>query len=134
MGRQELKMIKRRLRRGLKKTIEDGGYVANAPYGYDKTKIGKRPTLKINEEEAKFVRLMFDLYANKSMGCQQIADVMNGMGANHTVLHSSAGLPFAKYLLPLSILAKSYGDRVTYIHPGMQGSTKHGKIYNPKES
>ena len=46
MGRQEYKMIKKRLRRGLNATIENGGYIANAPYGYDKTKIGKTPSLK----------------------------------------------------------------------------------------
>ena len=55
MGRQEYKMIKKRLRRGLNATIENGGYIANAPYGYDKTKIGKTPSLKINEAEAKFI-------------------------------------------------------------------------------
>ena len=62
MGRQEYKMIKKRLRRGLNATIENGGYIANAPYGYDKTKIGKTPSLKINEAEAKFIHMIFDLY------------------------------------------------------------------------
>ena len=60
MGRQEYKMIKKRLRRGLNATIENGGYIANAPYGYDKTKIGKTPSLKINEAEAKFIHMIFD--------------------------------------------------------------------------
>lgn len=59
MGRQEYKMIKKRLRRGLNATIENGGYIANAPYGYDKTKIGKTPSLKINEAEAKFIHMIF---------------------------------------------------------------------------
>ena len=43
MGRQEYKLIKKRLRRGLNATIENGGYIANAPYGYDKTKYDFRP-------------------------------------------------------------------------------------------
>lgn len=134
MGRQELKMIKRRLRRGLKKTIEDGGYVANAPYGYEKAKIGKRPTLKINEEEANFVRLMFDLYANKNMGCQQIADAVNRMGAKPHRAAQFGRTAIRQILTSPVYLGKIVWDRVTYIHPGMQGSTKHGKIYNPKES
>ena len=33
MAHRELKMIKRRMQRGIQKTIEEGGYLANAPYG-----------------------------------------------------------------------------------------------------
>ena len=80
MARQELKTIKRRLQRGLKKTISDGGYVANAPFGYEKAVIDKLPTLAVVEEEARFVRMMFDLYADKGMGCQAIADTINSYG------------------------------------------------------
>ena len=36
MSRQEYKIINKRLRRGLRQTIQDGCYVANAPYGYRK--------------------------------------------------------------------------------------------------
>lgn len=81
MARRELKLIKRRMQRGVRKSIEEGGYLANAPYGYRNVMVNKRPTLEINEEEAKFVRLMFDLYVNKGMGCQVIADTVNAMGA-----------------------------------------------------
>lgn len=81
MARRELKSIKRRLQRGIRKTIEEGGYIANAPYGYIKAVEDKKPTLKINEEEAAIVRIIFDLYVNHGMGCQSIADTVNGMGA-----------------------------------------------------
>lgn len=81
MGRQELKMIKKRLQRGIKATVEGGGYVSNAPYGYEQTRIGKTPTLRIRENEAGFVRLIFDLYANQGMGCQRIAETISAMGA-----------------------------------------------------
>lgn len=40
-ARRELKTINRRLQRGLEKTIKDGGYIANAPYGYEKCTINK---------------------------------------------------------------------------------------------
>ena len=76
MGRQEYKMIKKRLRRGLNATIENGGYIANAPYGYDKTKIGKTPSLKINEAEAKFIHMIFDLYQG-GMGALTIATTIS---------------------------------------------------------
>lgn len=36
MSRREYKIINKRLRRGLKRSIQDGCYVANAPYGYKK--------------------------------------------------------------------------------------------------
>lgn len=81
MGRQELKMIKKRLQRGIKATVEAGGYISNAPYGYEQTRVGKMPTLRIKEDEASFVRMMFDMYANQGMGCQRIADTISAMGA-----------------------------------------------------
>ena len=48
------------MRRGIYKTVEEGGYIANAPYGYEKIRIGKLPSLRIVEEEAVFVRRMFE--------------------------------------------------------------------------
>lgn len=81
IARRELKLIKRRMQRGIKKTIEDGGYIPNAPYGYDKIKINKLPSLKINENEAVFVKMIFDLYNNHGKGCQAIAEILNNMGA-----------------------------------------------------
>ena len=81
LSRQELKMIKRRLKAGTQRTLRDGGYIANAPYGYEKTIINKKPTLKIVEEEAKIVRLMYQMYVEEGVGCQIIAETVNAMGA-----------------------------------------------------
>lgn len=81
MARRELKLIKRRLIRGLEKTVEEGGYLPNAPYGYRKTVIDKKPSLEIVEEEAAFVRMIFDMYANQNIGCQTIASTISAMGA-----------------------------------------------------
>lgn len=81
LSRQELKMIKRRLKAGTQRTLRDGGYIANAPYGYEKTTVNKKPTLKIIEEEAKIVRLMFQMYVEEGIGCQIIAETVNAMGA-----------------------------------------------------
>ncbi len=82
IARRELKMIKKRLHRGIIKTVTDGGYIANAPYGYDKCKIEKRPSLTVNEEEAKFVRMIFDLYVNGGLGTPSIAAQINALGAH----------------------------------------------------
>lgn len=72
MSRREYKIINKRLRRGLRQTIESGGYVANAPYGYRKIEVDKKPTLEIVEPEAKFVRMMYEMYAD-GYGCVSIA-------------------------------------------------------------
>ena len=68
ISRREYKIITKRLRRGLQMSIQDGCYVANAPYGYHKTVVDRKPTLEIYEPEARFVRMMFELYA-KGYGC-----------------------------------------------------------------
>ena len=49
MSRREYKIINKRLRRGLQRSIREGCYIANAPYGYRKTAVGRRPTLEIFE-------------------------------------------------------------------------------------
>lgn len=79
LGRQEYKMIKRRLRRGIRATVESGGYIANAPFGYDKARVGKVPSLVPNGEEAPIVRMMYEWY-EAGLGCQRIADRVNALG------------------------------------------------------
>ena len=81
MARRELKSIKRRLHNGTLKSVQEGCYLANAPYGYKNCKINKKSSLEIFENEAKFVRMVFDLYANSGMGTQSIAQTINSMGA-----------------------------------------------------
>ncbi|MBP3600088.1 MAG: recombinase family protein [Clostridia bacterium] len=81
MARRELKTIKRRLHNGTLKSISEGCYLANAPYGYKNVRINKKSTLEINEDEAKFVRMTFDLYVNSGLGTQAIAHTINGLGA-----------------------------------------------------
>lgn len=81
MARRELKMIKRRLHNGTLKSVSEGCYVVNAPYGYKNVRIEKKATLEINEDEAKFVRMAFDLYVNSGLGTQTIAYTLNSLGA-----------------------------------------------------
>lgn len=88
MSRREYKIINKRLRRGLKQTIQDGCYVANAPYGYRKVTVDRKPTLEIYEPEAKFVRMMYDLYL-QGYGCVSIARHVNALGPNPTARRSS---------------------------------------------
>lgn len=63
MSRREFKTIKRRLNAGRLRSVADGNYVGSiAPYGYDKTRIDKRYTLKINDTEAEVVKLIFEMF------------------------------------------------------------------------
>ncbi|MDD6484644.1 MAG: recombinase family protein [Clostridiales bacterium] len=80
IARQELRAIRRRLRKGVEKTVEQGFFVAPPPYGYRRTYINKRPTLEIYEEEAQIIRMVFDMYVNQGFGSQTIADELNRMG------------------------------------------------------
>lgn len=79
-ARFELKMIRKRMRRGLMQTIQAGGYVANQPYGYRKCTVGKLPSLEINEEQAKFIRHIYKRY-REGVGAHIISEELNAMGS-----------------------------------------------------
>ena len=80
IARQELKSIKRRLRKGVEKTVENGCHVTEPPYGYRRAYIDKKPTLEICESEAKVIRMIFNMYVNEGKGGQAIADILNELG------------------------------------------------------
>ncbi len=132
MSRREYKIINKRLRRGLQRSIQDGCYVANAPYGYKKTTIDRRPTLEIYEPEAKFVRMMYDMYAN-GFGCTVIANQVNAMGARP---HRSAAFSRSSVVQILrspTYIGKIVWDQKKRIKKNTRGNPKHITIYNPRE-
>lgn len=132
MSRREYKIINKRLRRGLKRSIQEGCYVANAPYGYHKVTIDRRPTLAIYEPEARFVRLMYDMYTN-GYGCTVIAGQINAMGARP---HRSAAFSrssVAQILRNPTYIGKIVWDQKTHIKKNTKGNQKHITIYNPRE-
>lgn len=133
MARRELKTIKRRLQRGIQKTIEEGGYLANAPYGYERDFVNKLPTLRIKEDEAAFVRLMFDMYVNKGMGCQMIAYAVNDMGAKPHRSSAFGRTSIMKILKNPTYNGKIVWNQKTHIRKGARGNEKHVTIYNPPE-
>lgn len=85
MSRREYKIINKRLQRGLRQSIQAGCYVANAPYGYRKTVIDRKPTLEIYEPEARFVQMMFSLYA-QGFGCTSVPARSTRWAPNPTAL------------------------------------------------
>lgn len=132
MSRREYKIINKRLRRGLKRSIQEGCYVANAPYGYKKVVIDRRPTLEIYEPEAKFVRIMFHMYVD-GYGCQSIASQVNAMGAHPHRSTTFSRNSVAKILRNPTYIGKIIWDQKTHIRKNTKGNLKHITIYNPPE-
>ena len=67
MSRREYKAINRRIQRGRMASVREGKWIAStAPYGYERVKIenGKGYTLRIIPEQARIIRLVYDLYLN----------------------------------------------------------------------
>lgn len=131
-ARAEWRAIRKRMRRGLMQTIEAGGYTANAPYGYRQCRIGKLPSLEIVEEEARFVRYIYDRYLS-GIGAQTIAEEINAMGSRprrgaiwhrETVRHILRNPTFA---------GKVAWNRVKHFRPGAHGKDKHHVVYMPEE-
>ncbi len=132
MSRREYKIINKRLRRGLQRSIQDGCYVANAPYGYKKVTVDRRPTLEIYEPEAKFVRIMYGMYAD-GYGCQSIASQVNAMGARPHRSSAFSRNSVAQILRNPTYIGKIVWDQKTHIKKNTKGNLKHITIYNPRE-
>lgn len=84
-GNDYLNYFKKIQARGRLLSVQSGNFIGNnAPYGYEKTTVmdGKRkcPTLKIKEDEAVAVRMIFDMYVNQDMGRVNIAHRLNELG------------------------------------------------------
>ena len=80
IARQELKMIKKRLTRGQINSFKEGNYVfGDPPFGYksqyDTT--GKRHV--VQDENAEYVYLIYDLYVNKNLGMNKIAKYLDSL-------------------------------------------------------
>jgi len=83
-GNEFLEYQKKIMNRGRLLSVSQGNFVgSNPPYGYDKAWVldGKRkcPTLKINEEQAEIVRLIFDMYVNQDIGAHNICHYLDSM-------------------------------------------------------
>ena len=84
-GSDYLEYFKESSMRGRLASVVDGWYIGSiSPYGYNKIKVKVghkyKPTLEINEEEAKVVRMVFDMYVNQNIAPITIARKLEGMG------------------------------------------------------
>lgn len=132
ISRQEYKAITKRLRRGLMRSVYDGCYVANAPYGYRRVTVAGKPTLEIVETEARFVRMMFQLYTD-GFGCVSIARKINAMGAKPHRSREFSRNSVKKILDNPVYIGKVVWNQKSHIKKNKRGNPKHITIYNPKD-
>ena len=79
-GRDYLDYFKEIQNAGRVAAVKRGNFIASKPpFGYDKVKIGKDPTLVPNKD-ADIVRMIFDWYVNERIGYQEIANRLDDMG------------------------------------------------------
>lgn len=81
-GAEYLEYFKEIQQNGRLASVAAGNYIGSiAPYGYDKIWVmdGKKkcPTLKIREDEATVVRMMYDMFVNQNLGLYNIAKKFN---------------------------------------------------------
>ncbi len=131
-ARYEYKQITKRMKAGTRKSVQEGCYLACAPYGYRNTKINKQSTLEIYEPEAQYVRMMFDLY-NSGYGCQTIADRLNAIGISPHRVEQWGRSSVMSILKNHTYNGKIVWDKITHIKKGTRGNSKHMRIYNPPE-
>lgn len=77
VAQDEVRKLSERLKFGFRQAIKNGHVLGNDKlWGYDK----KDCVLTINEEEARAVRRIFDLYANQQMGIRRISQTLYDEG------------------------------------------------------
>ena len=77
VAQDEVRKLSERLKFGFRQAIKNGHVLGNDKlYGYDK----KDCVLTVNEEEAKIVQIIFDLYANHRYGTRKISQELLKMG------------------------------------------------------
>ena len=134
MSRREYKTIKRRLHNGILSSVNEGKFVSGTPpYGYERYKLKnqKGHSLKIKEDEANVIRLIFKLYLEGN-GLQSICNVLNSRKipspSNSTWIKSSIRAILRKevYIGKIKYIDKKYIKKIV--------DGKITKVINPDPS
>lgn len=132
ISRREYKIINKRLRRGLAQSIKEGCYVANAPYGYRNVYVDRKPTLEIVEEEAKFVRMMYEMYT-QGYGCITIGRHITALGSKPHRAEAWSRNSVRHILRNPTFTGKVVWNQKKHIRKGQKGNPKHITVYQPRE-
>lgn len=132
LSRGEYRMITKRLRRGTLQSVQNGAYMANPPFGYRKTRIGRLSTLEIVPEEAECVRQIFRMYADGS-GCTRIEEAVNAMG-----YHGRRGSRFNRNTIRLILdnpvyIGKIRWNKTSTVKVGIGSERVKKVVYNKGE-
>lgn len=133
IARRELKLIKRRLTRGMERVTLEGGHLANPPFGYKRAWKGKIPTLEIIPEEANFVKMAFDMYVNQGVGRSVIADTLTSLGAKPHRNGVWSRSSVARMLCNETYIGMIVRGRNKFTRKGQNGSQKFKSEKNPEE-
>lgn len=129
LSRSEYRMITKRLHRGTMQSVQNGAYMANAPFGYRKIRINKLPSLEIVPEEAECVRQIFELYAAGN-GCTRIEQTINAMG-----YHGRRGSRFNRNTVRLILdnpvyIGKIRWEKTSTVKTGIGADRRKKVVYN----
>lgn len=130
-AREEYKQIRGRLHRGVMKSVEEGCYIANAPFGYRKVRVNKKPTLEIDENEAEGVRMIFSLYLDGN-GCQAVADTLHSLGFRPRRGDKFNRTTIAKIIRNPAYIGKVVWNQHSFARPKKAGQT-HRKTLKPRD-
>lgn len=131
-ARQELKKITGRLQAGMRRTVQDGYHIGEPPYGYRRVYIDKRPTLEICEEEAKIIRMVFDMYVNQGCGSHSIANYLNSLGLKPRKNDVFSRTTIQFYLQNEIYIGKIVWNKRHHLKK-KRPTDKHRQILNPRE-
>lgn len=123
MARKEYKMITRRMQGGRIRSVQDGNYVGTyPPFGYVLHETRQYRTLAPHPEQADVVKLIFDRYVNKSMGCAKIAAELNMLGCK-----SYTGKSWERTAITHILKNQVYIGKVVWKKKCIRKSTEPGK-------
>ncbi len=126
IGRNEYRMIKKRLRQGKIDAVKEGKYPAGVPpYGYKtyKLKGQKGFSLEVVPEEAEIVRLIFRLYTEENMGGHKIASWLNQHG-----YRARQGKEWLAAHVNVIVSNPTYIGKVRYGHRTTINEIRNGEI------
>lgn len=111
-GNDYLEYTKKILQRGKEISLRQGNFISSVvPYGYKRAWVmenkKKCPTLEIDEEEAKLVRMIFDWYVNEEIGATKICQRLNELG-----IKSSRGTLWKKSTIVRMLKNEHYTGKI----------------------
>ncbi len=121
-GNDYLEYVKEILKRGRIASINNGCYLSNAPYGYDKIKIPKKGYSLVPNKDADNVKYIFDKF-NEGLGTFKLAKHLTEIG-----MISATGKSWTSAMTRNILINEVYIGLVCYGKRGVKKVMQNGKI------